>query len=228
MLQCNEVFILIFYFFIFRCELCQEINREQCYPIGDERSIAVFQDNLRRVLDAYIRACSKSYEDIKHSSTIIYDPTDLNAVSNPLNIDYVPTGNSPQETRLLQQNFSNLLSKELALRGVSRQGSLEDRRQRLQEYLIVEMDMDCVMQSISRGEEGKAAALILITQVIPCCMHLENRVGEKLITVLLSLGAQLYQKRNTRGLHLWAKSVQDFTNTRILGTLFRQSSGGCL
>ena len=71
-----------------------------------------------------------------------------------------------------------------------------------------------------QGEEGKAAALILISQVIPCIMHLENRVGEKLITVLLSLEAQLYQKRNTSGLQLWAKSMQDLTNTRILGTLF--------
>ncbi len=83
-------------------------------------------------------------------TTSRYDPTDINAVSNPLNIGYVPIGNSPQETRLSQQNFSNLLSEELALRGVSRQGSLEDRRQRLREYLIVEMDMDCVVQSISR------------------------------------------------------------------------------
>jgi len=75
------------------------------------------------------------------------------------------------------------------------------------------------MQSIARGEERKNAAQILISQVIPCIMHLENRVGEKLITVLLSIGAELYQKLNSRGLLQLAKGVQDLVNTRLLGTL---------
>jgi hypothetical protein len=75
------------------------------------------------------------------------------------------------------------------------------------------------MQSIARGEERKNAAQILISQVIPCIMHLENRVGEKLITVLLSIGAELYQKHNSRGLLQLVKGVQDLVNTRLLGTL---------
>jgi len=80
--------------------------------------------------------------------------------------------------------------------------------------------MDRVMQSISRGEEGKEAALLLISQVIPCIMPLESRVDKKVITVLLSLGAQLYRMGNTRGLLHLAKSIQELVNTRILGMLF--------
>jgi hypothetical protein len=43
--------------------------------------------------------------------------------------------------------------------------------------------------------EGKEAMLLLIMQAIPCIMHLKNRVGETIITVLLSLGAELFQRR---------------------------------
>jgi len=167
-----------------------------------------------------IRSCRQSYEDIRHSSKITYDPTDLNSSTNPLNIDFIPSGNNPQECRISRQNFSNLLSAELELRGISVYGSLDDHRERLRRFLIVEADMDHVMQSISRGEEGKDAALLLIAQVIPCIMHLENRVGEKLFTVLLSLCAQLYQRRHARGLFYLAKLIQEIVNTRLLGMLF--------
>jgi hypothetical protein len=39
-------------------------------------------------------------------------------------------------------------------------------------------------------KKEKETAMILILQAIPCIMHLENRVGEKLITVLLAMGAE--------------------------------------
>jgi hypothetical protein len=61
--------------------------------------------------------------------------------------------------------------------------------------LKLELQLELISQAIKRGDEGKEAALILILQAIPCIMHLENRVGEKLITVLLSLGAEMVQKR---------------------------------
>jgi hypothetical protein len=73
-----------------------------------------------------IRSCRQSYEDIRHSSKITYDPTDLNSSTNPLNIDFIPSGNNPQECRISRQNFSNLLSAELELRGISVYGSLDD------------------------------------------------------------------------------------------------------
>jgi hypothetical protein len=91
----------------------------------------------------------------------------------------------------------------------------------LRQFLVVEVQIERIMQSISRGEEGKEAAQILISQVIICVMHLENRVGEKLITVLLALGAKSYQKRHTRGLLNLASSIQRIVNTRILGTIIR-------
>jgi hypothetical protein len=90
-----------------------------------------FQESLRTMLEAYMRSCEKAYEDIRHSSKILFDPTDLNSSSYPLNIDYIPNGNNPQEWRIACQNFSNMLSEELHLRELGVTGSLEDCREQL-------------------------------------------------------------------------------------------------
>jgi hypothetical protein len=68
-------------------------------------------------------------------------------------------------------------------------GSIEERRARLKVLLKAEQRLHLISQAISRGEEGKEAALMLISQAIPCIMHLENRVVEKVITVLLAIAA---------------------------------------
>ena len=64
---------------------------------------------------------------------------------------------------------------------------------------------------------------MLISQAIPCIMHLENRVGEKLITVLLAMAADRFQKRvKSRNLSTrFANNIQHIVNTRILGTVTR-------
>lgn len=68
----------------------------------------------------------------------------------------------------------------------------------------------------------RVAALMLISQAIPCIMHLENRVGEKLITVLIARAAEKFQQRgNTRNLTRFAAQIQHIVNTRVLGSMTR-------
>jgi len=69
---------------------------------------------------------------------------------------------------------------------------MDEQREHLKRILMVEQKLDLIMQAISRGDEGKVAALILITQAIPCIMHLENCVGEKNIMVLLGMASNKY------------------------------------
>jgi hypothetical protein len=74
---------------------------------------------------------------------------------------------------------------------------------------MVEQKLDLIMQAISRGVEGKDAILILIAQAIPCIMHRENQVGEKIIMVLLGMASNKYQQQqNTRSLSRFCSSVQ--------------------
>ncbi len=75
------------------------------------------------------------------------------------------------------RDFSNLLTTELQLWNLRIRGTLECRRNRLQNVLKVELQLELIIHAIDRGDEGKDAALLLIMQAIPCIMHLENRVG---------------------------------------------------
>ncbi len=53
-------------------------------------------------------------------------------------------------------------------------------------------------------------------------MHLENRAGEKLITVLLAFGAELFQRHcGVKSLTSFVQNIQHLVNTRILGTAQR-------
>jgi hypothetical protein len=78
-------------FFPYRCQQCKDCNKVRCYHwcVGDEPSI---EENLRLQLEEYVSACGTSYLEIKATSKIIYDPTDLNSTTNPYNIDYLPSG----------------------------------------------------------------------------------------------------------------------------------------
>ena len=58
---------------------------------------------------------------------------------------------------------------------------------------MMEQHLSIIKEAILRSGEDKEAALILIKQAIPCIMHLENRGGEKIITIILSIGAERYQ-----------------------------------
>jgi len=207
----------------FRCQRCLDKGREKCYHwlVGDEASIAVFHEALCLLLDDYLVQCGSSFNEICVASKIKYNPTGENATINPFNIDFLCVGNTPQETAALTRDFSSLVAVELWLHKVSLQGSLEDQKQHLKQYLTVEDKLERIQKSIDCGKEGKKAAQVLISKVIPCIMHLENRVGEKLITVLLACGGEQYQKRNTKGLLYFAAQVQSIVNTHILGTMSR-------
>ncbi len=100
-------------------------------------------------------------------------------------------------------------------------GSIEDRRHRLKTLLKVEQKLGMIIRAINRSGKGKEAALMLICQAIPCIMHLENRVGEKMITVLLAMAADIFRKKtNTTTINTrFANNIQSMVNTRILGSI---------
>jgi hypothetical protein len=125
-------------------------------------------------------------------------------------------GATHKEERANRCFFSNLVMSELQLQKLPVYGGLEIRWERLKSLLKVGQKLDIIIQAISRGSEGKEAALMLISQAIPCIMHLENRVGEKIIILLLARAAE---KRIGRTLSVaFLQSIQNVVSTRILGT----------
>jgi len=63
---------------------------------------------------------------------------------------------------------------------------------------------------------------MLIKQAIPCIMHLENRVGEKILTMLLFIAEELYQRRRiASSIEDYIKEVERIASRVILGTEWR-------
>ena len=63
---------------------------------------------------------------------------------------------------------------------------------------------------------------MLIKQAIPCIMHMENRIGEKIITMLLAIGAKRFQ-RGSRSMSLknYIEHMERIVRNQILGTRLR-------
>ena len=81
--------------------------------------------------------------------------------NNRYSIDYIPNGDDAANLAEAQRFFSNLLTAELHLRHLPLYGSVEEQRGRLRNLLVVEQNIEMISQAISRGEEGKEAAMIL-------------------------------------------------------------------
>ncbi len=165
----------------------------------------------------YERACGNQFETVIKESEIIYNPTEVGRFGNKSNIDFDYSSDENQELDIIF--FNSLVNKELRLRKLPYTGNLEEHVQRLKTHLLVEQKMGRMKEAIMRTEEGKEAALMLIKQAIPCIMHFENRGGEKIGTVLLSIGANKYQQNSrTENLKRCVERIEELVRKRILGT----------
>ncbi len=138
-----------------------------------------------------------------------------------INFSYSLSGGNDANTANNLREFSNLLTAVLQLQKLSIHGTFECQRSHLQDTSKVELQLELIIQTIDQGDKGKEVVLLLIMQAIPCIMHLKNRGGETIITVQLSLGAELFQRWQTRSLAAFASSIMWVVNTRVLGTLTR-------
>ncbi len=171
-------------------------------------------------MQEYIETCGRSFEEIRMSSRIIYNPAEINRFGNKFNIDFDTSDENNDDLDIIF--FSSLLNEELSLRRLSIHGNISERRSRLLPHLMMEQRLARIQDAISRTHEGKEAALILIKQAIICIMHMENRVGEKLITVLIALGAARFQRdRSVTSLDRYVERIQHLVQRRILGTRIR-------
>jgi hypothetical protein len=93
---------------------------------------------LQNLIDVYLQQCGTSYIELKGTSKIIYDPTDVTRTSNEQNIEFIPKGETEEERRTSVSRFNSLVTRELRLRKLSIFSSLEERRRRLMNFLKTE------------------------------------------------------------------------------------------
>ncbi len=77
----------------------------------------MFWQQLEQHLHQYVSKSWTHYADVKQSTKIVYDPTDVNRFNNRYNIDFLPNDDRADNHREFQVFFSNLILKELRFTG---------------------------------------------------------------------------------------------------------------
>jgi hypothetical protein len=203
--------------------ICAELHSDvagwECYhrPIVSEDELTRKKIQLEQLREGL----KSSIEIIATSSKIKienYDDPPPGSFKNIRSIFYEPIQSSK---RLLYLEF---LQNELRLRGCSPVGSIGRLRSALKSELRKEDRIRKNIRAINHMTEDEGA-LFLLMQAVPCLLHMENRCGLKLLTMLLiegldsAISGDLYtevrseQKRIDR----FIEDIETIVNESILG-----------
>ncbi len=198
-----------------RCDRCQRRNREKCYhhPVCDSISTEKLLAELEEQLFGYIERYSKSYEDIAKASKLLTDPLQVNKEIDSHHIDFI----IPENDVVKKREFSQFIAKECLLRKIPTNGtSVENWREALRDSVFVERRLKFLLElkEWKHGGNQSVPLMEIIELLIPCILHLENRVGEKIITMILRKGLERFPGIATH----YIDELEDVIRRKVLGS----------
>jgi len=138
------------------------------------------------------------------------------------------------ETPIERRDYSKFINDELLIRRMTLTGNLTTRREGLRDQMQSEWRLHTLNAEV-KACGRPATALFILMETIPCILHMENRVGLKLLTMLLLEGIT----RSRDGLlfteigsekgrvKAYIKCTEDIMNTQILGGQHNPSTWLC-
>ena len=171
------------------------------------------------------QALSQYLDKLEQSKMTAHNPTGNEgqdgSEEDPFSIWFEPT------TVAARFTYSDLLDSELKLREVNLDvmADLEMRREALRASLELEFRLRKLNDDVEHSERPETA-LFLLLQAVPCVLHMENRVGHKMIGTLLMEGIseadagslQPGINGNVKRMEAYVESVGDVVNKRVLGS----------
>lgn len=111
-------------------------------------------------------------------------------------------------------------------------GELDQRHQRLKNRLIQEFVYKSINKALDHAEKGNEMSYVLMTECVPCILHLENRTGLKILSILLHAGLEsikektIYKEIATVNVRRqkFISDLEDVFNRRIFGKEDRLSN----
>jgi hypothetical protein len=162
----------------------------KCYhkPLITPARIAILREELDRLLEE-LGSLSENIDSFVKESKIdcSEDPTGQpqgNARSDPKSIFFA----YGQATSAVRNAYMIALASDLSLRNFPTTGSLKEMQDRLKKALIKEYMLREVQKELDHGTVSEKTAMYLAINALPCILHLENRVGLKILTRLLRIG----------------------------------------
>ncbi len=176
---------------------------------GLEEEVEQLRQNIQADLDG-IERNSK----IRH-----YVNTPMHVMRTSPNCIYYQPSNQDEK-----DDFLELLMDELILRGINPVGDLEAMRQRVKNELVMEHKLRQHLKKLEHCSKLEQC-LILLLHKIPCILHCENRVGLKLLSMVLREGFDNAKKGLLFGhirseaerIKKYVEAIEKIFNTKILG-----------
>jgi hypothetical protein len=180
--------------------------------------------SIKAEVSELLSVLGTALEEIKAESKMTCDDIDIevplvSSTTNALSIHFLP------QNALEMRAFSQLLSNELMLRNLVNGGSIETRRETLRDSLKGEATIVRLTKEIAHGDV-KEGAYFLLMNTLPCVLHMENRNGIKLLTMILIEGLsnakkkRLYMDISAEGVRVsqFVADVESIVNKSILGS----------
>jgi hypothetical protein len=181
-------------------------------------------ESLHAEVEELVSTLKCTLEEIQAESKMSHVDIEVEAppassTSDAASIHFIP------ESTAQRQAFSCLITDELMLRGLDITGTLETRREMLLEAMKGESVIIRLSKEIAHGEV-KEGAYFLLMQTLPCVLHMENRNGIKILTMVLIEGLSnakkklLYMDTSAEGTRVsrFISDIESLINTTIIGT----------
>jgi hypothetical protein len=209
---------------LLECNWCRELhslNPEwKCYHHS-----MMTPDNLKNAeaeLNHLMAGLSGSLERVDNESRLQLDDVEEatpESFANPTSIHYRP-GSDDNKLK-----YGELVTRELIIRDMSPLGTLTVKINALRKALCTEAKIRLLVTKLKHGTPAEGAMFLLI-QAIPCILHMENRIGIKILTMLLVEGLSnakaglIYNEITAEGNRVkhFFRTVADIVNKQVLGS----------
>jgi hypothetical protein len=198
-----------------RCDRCKKQNKLKCYhwKVCDDVNISKMREDLTVHLGDYYKKYGKRYHDILAASKLWVDHAQVDKENDLNHIDYVIPVNDLQKLRL----YTQFIARECNLRGLVLHGTnVEEWRNLLRSCVETEKCIAVLEKVREWDSQGKETVPLVevVELIIPCILHLENRVGEKIITIILRRALDDFRGQKDD----FIEKINEVFKTKILGS----------
>ncbi len=212
-----------------RCNRCKtrEINRCFCLSVEDTDHLKKEEDKIIEELSFYLAFHYEKFDLIASQSKLFSDPAHAGKEDELNHIDFCTEGKSPA----IQRKFRRFLIQELVLRYPSRAADYATMSvDQLRFTLRIEAEMESKVSRlrvalVRKEKQQEEVRSIILEQAVPCILHMENRVNER---VLYALFCRLIYRYGDSPASIAKRDalmdkISNIMRTRVLGTLSHPS-----
>ncbi len=182
----------------FRCDRCKRKGRLKCYhhEMCDSTTTKELLLDLEEEMAQFSARYGDDLMNINKESKLRTDPSQVDKETDVHHIEFV----IPNDNRAKRNEYVQFIAKECKIRNIPIMGSnVLEWRDALRTCALLERRLNLLVQLKNWYEEGNESIPLIqyIELLIPCILHLENRVGEKIVTMIIRKGLDICRISST-------------------------------